>query len=109
MESHLSDHPAEDGKDPLALLREQSKVFFGNKNRLEVLAAIAESEDGVVNATDLHWDLHLSHSRVRSQLVALTKFGLLTEGPDDEKKRWYVRQESPFWDLCLDWVKRWTD
>lgn len=99
----------DDERDPLARLREQSKLFFGNKNRLEVAAAIAESKDGLVNATDLQWALRLSHSRVRSQLVAMAEFGLLAEVSIGDQKRWYLRQESPFWNLCIDWVERWTE
>jgi predicted transcriptional regulator len=89
------------------LLRERSKLVFGNRDRLEVATAIARHADGWVNATKLAAELGIVNNRVRAQLVALTEAGLLEASPPDDRVRWYLRKESPFWDLCsalaLDW------
>ena len=100
-----------DAAQPVALTerrRQLSKVLFGNMDRLEVAVAIAQSEDGVVNATDLSVDLAVFNNRVRNQLVVLADAGLLraVSLPGD-RKRWYVRQPSPFWDACLDLHDKW--
>jgi hypothetical protein len=89
-------------------LRERSKVLFGNVDRLEVAVAIARSEDGVVNATDLSWDLRIANNRVRAQLVTMASLGLLTPVPLDSRKNWYQRSESSFWQTCLDLHEAWS-
>jgi hypothetical protein len=89
-------------------VRANSKVLLGNKDRLEVAVAIALSEDHAVNATDLADELRLVNSRVRTQLLAFAKVELLSEMPGGgELKRWYVRQENPFWQFCLDLYLEW--
>jgi hypothetical protein len=90
------------------LLRSRSKALFGNMDRLVVAAAVAGSPDGVVNATDLSWQLRLANNRVRAQLLAFAEVGLLRAPPDtDGRKRWFVRIDDPFWDACRDLVLRW--
>ncbi len=90
-------------------LREQSKGLFGNKDRLDVLLAIADSDDGMVNATDLEHEIGLINSRVRAQLRALVKVGLLSEvDTGQDKKRWYIRSDSSFWQACQDLYTDWT-
>lgn len=69
--------------------------------------AIALSFDGLVNATDLQEELGLAQSRVRNQLVAMTKAKLLVLFPNTDVKRWYRREESPFWQSCLDLYDDW--
>lgn len=44
-----------------------SKLLLGNQDRLEVGEAIARSEDGLVNATDLGLELGIAQPRVRNQ------------------------------------------
>jgi hypothetical protein len=91
-------------------LRMRSKVLFGNMDRLVVAVAIAESPDGLVNATDLGWQLGLANNRVRAQLVAFADAGLLRAPPDGGGgKRWYVRLESPFWSACRHLASTWSD
>lgn len=69
--------------------------------------AIARSPDGLVNATDLQWEIGIVQSRVRSQLISLTRAGLLSASQVGGK-RWYKRQASPIWDVALalfsDWM-----
>lgn len=85
-----------------------SKLLFGNQDRLEVGVAVARSEDGLVNATDLGLELGIAQPRVRNQLVALEKAGLLDRMPrSGDVKQWFLRRESPFWDACLVLYKDW--
>lgn len=92
-------------------LRDNSKRLFGNRDRLEVAAAIAGSVDPAVNATDLSADLGMVNSRVRAQLIVLSQVRLLDEVPytTDLSKRWYLRRDSPFWDACVDLLNHWVD
>jgi hypothetical protein len=95
-------------EDARARIRARSRALFGNLDRLEVMAAIAASVDGVVNATDLQWQLQIANNRVRAQLVALTELGLLQQVPTEARKRYYVRIDSPFWPTCLDLYAQWS-
>jgi hypothetical protein len=71
--------------------------------------AVASSPDGLVNATDLSWELHIANNRVRAQLLALADLELLLQLPgDSERKKWYRRLDSPFWDSCLEMHARWA-
>jgi hypothetical protein len=89
-------------------IRQRSKAMFGNLDRLDVAVAIALSEDGLVNATDLSWDLRIANNRVRAQLLALTELGLLRPEPGDRAgKRHYLRLENPFWQTCLNLYRDW--
>ncbi len=88
--------------------RLRSKALFGNRDTLEVLAAIAETEDGIVCAADLERAIHLPNNRIRTQLLALTKAGLLDAVPQGrDRVRWYRRIESAIWPaavkLCEEW------
>jgi hypothetical protein len=87
-------------------LRRYSKTLSGNADALEVEIAIAQSEDGVVNATDLSWELLLAANRVRAQLERLLALGLLVEGMRGQK-RWFIRQESPAWQIALWHFENW--
>jgi hypothetical protein len=89
-------------------LRRKSKLMFGSSDRLEVALAIATSGDGLVNATDLSWDLHIANNRVRTQLVALSELGLLVPDQAAVGKKWYQRVDSPFWPTCLDLHRQWS-
>jgi hypothetical protein len=90
-------------------LRARSKALFGNRDRLEVAVAITLSPDGAVNATDLAKVTGLANNRVRNQLLVMAAAGLLAEmPPGGEHKRWYVRQDSPFWQACLDLYEKWV-
>jgi len=90
-------------------IRRRSKAMFGNLDRLEVAVAIALSEDGLVNATDLSWELRIANNRVRAQLLALAELGLLRPSPGDTAgKRHYLRLENPLWQTCLDLYRDWT-
>lgn len=102
-------HPAELDDATRERVRQKSKVLFGSSDRLLVAIAIALAPDGVVNATDLQWDLKLAANRVRTQLLALAELGLLVEGPSGENgRRMFVRVSNPFWDVCVERYSSWT-
>lgn len=85
-----------------------SKLLLGNQDRLEVGVAVARSEDGMVNATDLGSALGIAQPRVRSQLVALEKAGLLARMPRaGDMKQWFQKRESCFWNVCLMLYEDW--
>jgi hypothetical protein len=88
-------------------VREKSKALFGNRDRAEVAQAIAQSPDGIVNATDLSLELGMLNSRVRTQLLALVEAELLDPGLQEAGKRWYVRRESSFWTTLSDLIDAW--
>jgi len=70
--------------------------------------AIARSEDGVVNATDLGLELGIAQPRVRNQLVVFEKAGLLERMPkSSDVKQWFLRRKSPFWNVCLVLYEDW--
>jgi hypothetical protein len=97
-------HPGALSEPARSRVRKRSKTLFGSIDRLEVAVAIALSDDGVVNATDLHWDLRLAVNRVRAQILALADSGMLTESIAGENgKRMFVRVSGGFWDFCLEW------
>jgi hypothetical protein len=91
------------------LLRERSKLLFGNRDRLEVAVAVARSKDGFVNATDLGEVLPgWQNNRIRAQLIVLASVDLLEVAPRAGPGRvWYMRKPGSFWDLCLDLAERW--
>jgi hypothetical protein len=88
-------------------LREKSKVLMGNRDRLEIAVAIAVSEDGVVNATDISRQLGIAPNRVRANLLAFAHVGLLDQPPPQSGRRWFIRRSSTFWSLCLDLYQAW--
>lgn len=90
-------------------VRSRSKALLGNKDRVEVGAAVGLSPDGLVNATDLARELDLENPRVRAQLLALVDQGLLQQGPVEAGKRWYLRQESFFWEACIRFIEQWSE
>ncbi|MGN6202573.1 MAG: ArsR family transcriptional regulator [Solirubrobacterales bacterium] len=85
-----------------------SKLLLGNQDRVEVGVAVARSEDGAVNATDLALELGIAQPRVRNQLLVLEKAGLLQRMPKSQDvKQWFMRLESPFWNVCVVLYEDW--
>ncbi|HEU5252919.1 MAG TPA: hypothetical protein VFU16_06310 [Solirubrobacterales bacterium] len=83
-------------------------MVLGNRDRAEVGAAIALSQDGVVNATDLALELGLANSRVRAQLLALAEAGYLHADPTlrVSEKKMYRRVDASLWKTCLELIER---
>lgn len=89
-----------------AKLRRRSKFLFGNQDRLEVLVAVALSPDGLVNASDLQWEIDIVQNRIRNQLIALSQAGLMSSS-QIAGKRWYKRLDSPIWIASLELYENW--
>jgi hypothetical protein len=106
---HPALHPERLDPQVRERIRQRSKAMFGNLDRLDVAVAVALSDDGLVNATDLSWDLRIANNRVRAQLLALTELGLLQPAPSSSStKRHYVRLTNPFWQTCLELYREWA-
>jgi hypothetical protein len=88
----------------LTATRELSHTLFGGAQyRIEVGAAIAES-DGIVCAVDLVKLLGdpPGKSSVNAELKVLERASLLTRPNLRADRRVHlVRQDSPWWDMCL--------
>ena len=86
-------------------MQELSKVMFGQKNRLAVMLAIADS-DGVFTPTELTQRLGLTHqSMIQSPLKDLQDAGLITrlESPLSDRSTYYRREDaSSAWALARE-------
>jgi predicted transcriptional regulator of viral defense system len=90
--------------------RERSKALFGNMDTLGVLTAIALSEDGVVCAADLESKVGLANNRVRTQLLSLTRAGLLLAIPKGRDRiQWYKRLDSVIWEAAKALAEEWSE
>ncbi len=80
-------------------------MMFGQKNRLAVMLAIAESE-GVFTPTELTQRLGLTHqSMIQSPLKDLQDAGLITrmESPLSDRSTYYRREDgSSAWALARE-------
>ncbi len=87
----------------LTATRELSQTLLGAQYRIEVGAANAES-DGIVCMVDLVKQLGdpPGKSSVNAELKVLERAKLLTR-PNIKKERRIdlIREDSPWWDLCL--------
>jgi hypothetical protein len=87
----------------LTATRELSHTLLGAQYRIEIGAAIAES-DGIVCMVDLVNQLGdpPGKSSVNAELKVLERAKLLTR-PNINKDRRIdlIRQDSPWWDMCL--------
>lgn len=80
-----------------------SEALFGQKYRLEVMVAIASSEDGLVCLTELAKHLELTPSNLQNPLRDLVRCGFLSRlPPGDSKRRYYRRNESLAWAFALE-------
>ncbi|HVV74606.1 MAG TPA: MarR family transcriptional regulator [Mycobacteriales bacterium] len=83
-------------------LRALSRAAFGQTYRLEVMLAIADSDDGLVTLTDLARELDIATSNVQVALRSLVGTGLLSELPkDDNRRKYLIRNPSSAW----EWVR----
>lgn len=87
-------------------LRAMSRAAFGQNYRLEVMLAIADSEDGLVTQTELAHVLGVSVSNVQGPVKSLVNCGLLTEMPQgDSRSKFFLRNQSAAW----DWAREMRD
>ncbi|HEV2791311.1 MAG TPA: hypothetical protein VGV69_08460 [Solirubrobacterales bacterium] len=80
--------------------RKHSKKLFGNRDTLLVAVAVAQGSSDAVNATELGWQVQLQANRVRAQLLDFVELGYMEDGAMQERTRWFVRRDSPFWGMC---------
>ncbi len=82
-------------------VQELSRVVFGQKHRLAVMAAIAQS-DGLVNPSDLAVELGFAaQSAIQQPLKDLTAAGLITR--QDGMGRVYSRRNPhKLWDAAIE-------
>ena len=84
-------------------------MVFGQKNRLAVMLAIADS-DGVFTPTELTLSLGLTHqSMIQAPLKDLQDAGLITrlESPLSDRSTYYRREDSSSaWALARELAQR---
>ncbi|MGW4587751.1 hypothetical protein ACWEKJ_10520 [Amycolatopsis thermoflava] len=79
-------------------LRQVSQHAFGQRYRLELMLAIAETDDGIVCLTDLAKTLDVTISNLQSPLRALVSTGLVSPLPrGDSRRKFYIRNPSAAW------------
>jgi predicted transcriptional regulator len=84
-----------------ARVQELSAVVFGQKHRLAVMVAIAQS-DGLVNPTDLAADLEFrAQSAIQQPLKDLTAAGLITR-EDGMGRVYYRRNQHALWGAAIE-------
>jgi predicted transcriptional regulator len=82
-------------------VQELSSVVFGQKHRLAVMAAIAQS-DGLVNPTDLAADLGFrAQSAIQQPLKDLTAAGLISR-EDGMGRVYYRRNQHSMWEAAIE-------
>lgn len=95
--NHYSQVVASSG---VSVSRRVSSLLFGNRHRLELLAALAESEDGRVNLSLLADEQGVPPSVYYGPIKDLMIAGVVTKLPQisRERRRWYERSGDGFWD-----------
>lgn len=84
-----------------ARVQELSAIVFGQKHRLAVMAAIAQS-DGLVNPSDLAEELGFrAQSALQVPLKDLIAAGLITR-QDGMGRVYYRRNPHTLWDAALE-------
>ncbi len=82
-------------------VQELSRVVFGQKHRLALMAAIAQS-DGLVNPSDLAMELGFAaQSAIQQPLRDLTTAGLITR-QDGMGRVYYRRNPHTIWDAAVE-------
>lgn len=89
------------GDDDIELerIREVSKALYGNRYRLEVAAAVAQWEPGVVHARALATELRVPDNVVQGELKHFASAGILVPLGRHPRQRTvdYERMPSPYW------------
>lgn len=82
-------------------VQELSSIVFGQKHRLAVMVAIAQS-DGLVNPSDLAEELNFrAQSAIQAPLKDLQSAGLITR-QDGMGRVYYRRNPHTLWDAALE-------
>ncbi|WP_396932147.1 ArsR family transcriptional regulator [Mycolicibacterium sp.] len=86
-------------------VQELSSIVFGQKHRLAVMAAIAQS-DGLVNPSDLAAELNFrAQSAIQAPLKDLQAAGLITR-QDGMGRVYYHRNPHTLWNAALELVSQ---
>jgi DNA-binding MarR family transcriptional regulator len=86
---------------------ELSEAMFGQRHRLALMAAIAQSDDGIVNPSELADTLGFrAQSSIQMPLKRLVEAGLLTRISGLEGRVYYRREDSHAWAFALELVAR---
>jgi DNA-binding MarR family transcriptional regulator len=89
--------------DRLVRLRALSQAAFGQRYRLELMLAVADSTDGIVCLTDLARTIDVSISNLQQPLKSLVAVGLLSPLPMTESRRkFYIRNPSSAWQWAAE-------
>ena len=81
-----------------ANLRNTSQLAFGQRHRLELMLAVASSDDGIVSLTERARHLDVPISSLQSPLRSMISTGLLTPLPrGDSRRKFYLRNPSAAW------------
>lgn len=85
-------------------------MVFGQKHRLAVMAAIAQS-DGLVNPSDLAAELGFrAQSAIQQPLKDLTTAGLISREDGDGMGRvYYRRNQHSLWGAAIELLTQATD
>lgn len=84
--------------DRRAELRRVSRSAFGQDHRLELMLAIARSEDGIFTLSELVTALEVGASSLQRPLGSLIETALVSPLPSSESRfRHYTRNQSPAW------------
>lgn len=80
-----------------------SRAAFRQDYRLELMVAIAESDDGIVCLTDVARTLDVSISNLQTPMKNLVTLGLLTPlARGDSRRKFYLRNPSAAWNWAQE-------
>lgn len=98
---------AEGGLHDRLVRRGAAETVFGQRHRLALKSATAQSGDGIVNPTDLVETLGMrAQSSIQKPLKSLVEAGLLTRISGFEGRVYYRRKDSLAWDFALEPLSR---
>ena len=87
-------------------VRDLSETMFRQRYRLELMVAVATSDDGLVCLIDLAASLGVTPSNLQRPLADLTSASLLTRrDAGDSRRRYYARNQSLAWEFALELLK----
>jgi hypothetical protein len=86
-------------------------VLFGNRYRLELLAALAEAGDDGVNLSQLSYDQGVSASVYYGPIRHLMSAGLVDRlgRTTGDRRCWYRRRKYRFWDCVRSLASELTE
>lgn len=88
-------------------VQDLSLAVFGQRHRLAVMAAIAQSADGLVNPSDLVETLQIrAQSSIQGPLNSLVEARLISRVSGIETRVYYQREPSLAWDFALELLAR---